>query len=136
MNRRAESRDPLAIEEEKREKNGRGGLAKKRRRNGGDKVGGRSGKPDIHIENDVMRCGAVGDSNVSKLIDGEASASRLYGNVFDEKKPFGEMMGLNKLKKERMIGGRNEEHDDDFARNEGKRVERTHASDTKVVVNG
>ena len=46
------------------------------------------------------------------------------------------MVGLNKLKKERMIGGRNEEHDDDFARNEGKRVERTHASDTKVVVNG
>lgn len=114
-NRRAKKRESPAIEEENRENNRGGGLAKQRRGDGGEEVNGRRGKPDVHVENDVVRRGAVGDSEVSKKIDGEASLAPFDGNEFDEKEPFRVVVTPNETQKPEVLLGKHKEHHDEFA---------------------
>lgn len=82
-NRRAQQRESVAIDEEKREENRDVGLAKERRGNRGEEIDGGGGKPDIHVQNDVVRSGAVGNAEIAKTVDGEANSTRNEGNEFD-----------------------------------------------------
>ena len=114
-NGRAEQREAVAIDEEKREKNRDVGLAKERRGNRGEKIDGGGGKPDIHVQNDVMGSGAVGNAEIAKMVDGEANSTRSEGNELDENESIWEVVGLNEMKELGMLVGVNEDDDDDFA---------------------
>lgn len=90
-------------------------MAKERRGNRGEEVDGGGGKPDIHVQNDVMRGGAVGNAEITKMVDGEANSTRSEGNEFDENESIWEVVGLNEMKELGMLVGVNEDDDDDFA---------------------
>lgn len=114
-NGRAKQREAVAIDEEKREKDRDVGLAKERRGNRGEEIDGGGGKPDIHVQNDVMGRGAVGNAEIAKTVDGEANSTRSDGNEFDENESIREVVGLNETKELGMLVGVDEDDEDDFA---------------------